>query len=349
MNSRKYKRVLKMTSAVFAALVLAAPTAWGQGLRVGQAQGLRLGQDQGLRLGQAHGLRPEQRGAEARPAASTPAPDSKEPSASHQSNRTAITLSPHLTELVYAAGAGDHLLGVAEGSNYPPTAAALPKVGSGVTPNIERIAVLHPSVILAWGFRNGANQSDPALQKLNIPIRYQAPQTLDDVVRDIGELGSLFGTQQTAGDTVRQLQAILSSTRARYEHAAPVSVFVLVSREPLYTLGNNSFVMDALHACGAESAFTSLTAPAPIVSREQLLIARPQMVLFAAKAKDAEQQAITRTLASVGLRLKPDQIIGQDPDILFRPTDRLIRSLPALCEQIDQVRHQLPQAASESP
>ncbi len=293
MNSRKYKRVLKMTGAVFAALLLAAPTAWGQ--------------------------------------------------------KTAITLSPHLTELVYAAGAGARLLGVSEGSNYPPAAAALPKVGSGVTPNIERIAVLHPSVILAWGYRNGTNQGDPALQKLNIPIRYQAPQSLDDVIRDIGELGSLFGTQQVAGANLRQLQTILSSTRARYERSAPVSVFVLVSREPLYTLGNNSFVMDALHACGAESAFTSLTAPAPIVSREKLLIARPQIVLFAAKDQDTEQQAISRTLASIGLQLKPDQIIGQDPDILFRPTDRLIRSLPALCEQIDQIRRRLPQAASESP
>lgn len=262
--------------------------------------------------------------------------------------KNAVSLSPHLTELVYAAGAGDHLLGVSEGSNYPPAVGALPKVGSGVTPNVERIALLQPDVILAWGYKNSKDLY-PALRKLNIPVHYQAPASLDRIIDDIEELGVLFGTQATAGATAQELREILRTTRQRYQHAAKVKTFALVSQEPLYTLGAGSFVIDALQACGAESAFETLSAPAPIVSREQLLLAHPQAVLFAAKNIARESQAVARYFSSMGIKLQADQLLGMDPDIIFRPADRLIRKLPELCSNIDQIRRRHTPDASGSP
>lgn len=262
--------------------------------------------------------------------------------------KKAVSLSPHLTELVYAAGAGDHLVGVSEGSNYPPAAGALPQVGSGVTPNVERIALLGPDVILAWGYKNSKDLY-PALRKLNIPMHYQAPASLDSIIEDIEELGTLFGTQAAAGNTVRDLRQILNAMRQRYQNAAKIKTFILVSQEPLYTLGAGSFVIDALHACGAESVFTTLSAPAPIVSREQLLLAQPQAVLFAAKNISRQRNILGRYFSSMGLPLQPDQLLGMDPDIVFRPADRLIRKLPGLCDDIDRIRQRLAPAASESP
>lgn len=262
--------------------------------------------------------------------------------------KNAVSLSPHLTELVYAAGAGDHLLGVSEGSNYPPAVSALPKVGSGVTPNVERIALLQPDVILAWGYKNSKDLY-PALRKLNIPVHYQAPASLDRIIDDIEELGVLFGTQATAGATAQELREILRTTRQRYQHAAKIKTFALVSQEPLYTLGAGSFVIDALQACGAESAFETLSAPAPIVSREHLLLTHPQAVLFAAKNIARESQAVARYFSSMGIKLQADQLLGMDPDIIFRPADRLIRKLPELCSNIDQIRRRLAPVASGSP
>ena len=269
--------------------------------------------------------------------------------------KKAVSLSPHLTELVYAAGAGDHLLGVAQGSNYPPAAGRLPQVGSGAAPNAERIAVLQPDVILAWGYKNSQNLY-PALSKLNIPLHYQAPASLDNIINDIEELGALFGTHAAARRTAKQLREIISTTSLRYRDAVKIKTFVMISQEPLYTLGANSFVIDALHACGAESAFETLSAPAPVVSREQVLFARPQAVLFAANGSanngngnNDNDNLVGRYFAAMGLAIQDDQLIGMDPDIIFRPTDRLIRSLPALCSQIDRVRRRLAPAAFESP
>lgn len=262
--------------------------------------------------------------------------------------KKAVSLSPHLTELVYAAGAGDHLLGVSAGSNYPPAVGALPQVGSGVAPNVERIALLQPDVILAWGYKNSKDLY-PALRKLNIPMHYQAPASLDDIIDDIEELGTLFGTRATAGNTARELREILNAMRQRYQNAAKIKTFVLVSQEPLYTLGARSFVIDALHACGAESAFETLSTPAPIVSREQLLLAHPQAVLFAEKNISAQSDTIGRYFSSMGLPLQADQLLGMDPDIVFRPADRLIRKLPELCSDIDRIRRRLAPAASGSP
>ncbi|ETF04248.1 cobalmin ABC transporter substrate-binding protein [Advenella kashmirensis W13003] len=262
--------------------------------------------------------------------------------------KTAVSLAPHLTELMFAAGAGNHLLGVSEASNYPTSVASLPRVGSGVAPNAERIALLRPDVILAWGYTNRKDLY-PALRKLKLPVHYQAPVTLDDIVRDIDELGELFGTQAAARTTTQALQDILNETRLRYRDAVKVKVFALVGLDPLYTLDNRSFVIDALRACGAQSAFPSLSTPASIISREQLLLAHPQAVLFGSKQIDAESRMIANYFADLGTALQPDQLIGQDPDILFRPTDRLIRSLPQLCSRIDQIRRRLSPVPSESP
>lgn len=262
--------------------------------------------------------------------------------------KTAVSLAPHLTELMFAAGAGDHLLGVSEASNYPASVSSLPHVGSGVAPNAERIALLHPDLILAWGYTD-RKDIYPALRKLKIPVHYQAPATLDDIVRDIDELGELFETQAAARTTTQALQAILDETRLRYRDAVKVKVFVLVGLEPLYTLDNRSFVIDALRACGAQSAFPSLSTPASIISREQLLLTRPQAVLFGSKQMDAESRMTANYFAALGMPLQPDQLIGQDSDILFRPTDRLIRSLPQLCSRIDQIRRRLSPVPSESP
>ncbi|PJX20474.1 hypothetical protein CAP48_18920 [Advenella sp. S44] len=286
-------------------------------------------------------------------------------SVAHATQKTAVSLSPHLTELIYAAGAGEHLLGVAQDSNYPPAAARLPQVGSGVRPNVERIAVLRPDVILAWGYKSSQHLY-PALRKLDIPMHYQAPASLDAIINDIEELGALFGTQAAARATTQQLRKVVRTTRQRYQNAARIKTFVMISQEPLYTLGANSFVIDALHACGAVSAFETLTTPAPVVSREQLLFAQPQAVLFAAndgvanndnhndKIKDSDssehnKNQIGRYFAAMDLALQHDQLIGMNPDIVFRPTDRLIRSLPALCSKIDRIRRRLAPAASESP
>ncbi len=262
--------------------------------------------------------------------------------------KTAVSLAPHLTELMFAAGAGNHLLGVSEASNYPASVSSLPHVGNGVTPNAERIALLRPDVILAWGYTDRKDLY-PALRTLKIPVYYQAPAALDDIVRDINKLGELFGTQAAARTTTQSLQAILDETRLRYRDAVKVKIFVLVGLDPLYTLDNRSFVIDALRACGAQSAFPSLSAPASIISREQLLLARPQAILFGSKQIDAESRMIAHYFAALGMTLQPDQLIGQDADILFRPTDRLIRSLPQLCSSIDQIRRRLSPVPSESP
>ena len=255
----------------------------------------------------------------------------------------AISLSPHLTELMFAAGAGKALVGVAAASNYPPQAASLPQVGDGARPNIERIVLLNPDLILAWGY-NLDRTRYPALANLRVPILYQHPTGLDDIIHDIRQLGARFGTQRQAGATADQLRSILDATRKQYEHAQPVRVFILVSQQPLYTLGAQSFVVDALHACGAVSVFEELSTPAPVVSVEQLLRAQPQAVLFG--SRDAQDATATRRfLASRGVALPASRFLAEDPDILFRPTDRLIRHLPQLCARLAALR----QAAAPTP
>jgi vitamin B12 transport system substrate-binding protein len=246
-------------------------------------------------------------------------------------------LSPHATELVYAAGAGAYLVGTANGSNFPPAARALASIGDGVRPSIETIAALAPDLVIAW-LPGAAQGIEPFLHRAGVAVFYSRPSTLADLPEEVAKLGALFGTSAKANATADGMRKRLAALSARYQERPPVRVFIQISRTPLISLNRQSIVNDAIRVCGGVNVFADAFGVAPRISQEAALASRPQVILtgIGSPADVAEETAAWRAQAADPAH--PPVVLAFDPDVLYRPGPRLLDLTARLCEDLDTVR-----------
>lgn len=250
----------------------------------------------------------------------------------------AISLTPHITELIFAAGAGDKIVGTVIGSDYPEAARDIPIIGDGLNIKVEKALAVRPDVVIAWQASGAATTLTPMLTRLHIPLIYSAPRALQDIPAEIIRFGKLFDTSRIADPAASALAGRLSELEQRYAQRAPVSVFIEIGTAPLYTIGNDPLLNDALRICGGVNIYGSTAIAAPQVSAESVLVLQPDAII--APAIDDQRLAEARQRWSV-LRLpaaRQGHIYGIDPDKLFRPGPRLIEAAESLCQYLDKVR-----------
>lgn len=250
-----------------------------------------------------------------------------------------VTLAPHITEMVYAAGAGASLVGTVVRSDYPEAARKLPKVGDGATSvSVEKLAYLAPDLVLAWQNTGLISATARNLQGLQIPMEYVAPVTLDDIADQIEILGRRLGTSLQAAAAAAKLRANLDTLRKRYAERPSVSVFIEIGDTPLYAVGNDTMLNDALRTCGGVNVFGDSALAALPIGPEHILRQRPDVIIVAQASSAREQQAATRW-AALGLDVDSGtHIYSIDPDMLFRPGPRLIEATQQLCEALEAAR-----------
>lgn len=251
----------------------------------------------------------------------------------------AITLSPHATELVYAAGAGTHLAGTVDSSNYPANAQALPRIGDGLHPDPERIVALQPDLLIAWLPAQAESLARP-LAQLGTPLFYSNPAGLDSLPNAIVTLGRLFGTEETATRNATALQQRLDTLRSRYRDAPPVRVFILVGSEPLYTLNGAHIISQAVELCGGINIFSTAPAAAPQVSPEAVLRAQPDIVLMSTQGLAAlhGSRDIPSRHSDATTTLYGGQVMALDADLLYRPGPRLVDAAEQICQRLENIR-----------
>lgn len=252
-----------------------------------------------------------------------------------------VSLSPHATELLFAAGAGGKLAGVSEFSDYPPQARDIPSIGSSMQLDIERIVALKPDLIIAWQSGNNARQV-ARLRKLGYPVFDSEPRRLDDIARTLEAFGTLAGTSQgvTAARAFRERQ---QSLRQRYAGKAPVRVFYQIWPSPLMTLNDQHIVSDALALCGAVNVFGKLPQLAPGISRESVVAAMPEAIF----ASDERNESWDRWRALPQLpAVRLDNLYRIDGAVMNRAGPRMLDATETLCRHIDEARARL--AASHS-
>lgn len=247
-----------------------------------------------------------------------------------------ISLAPHVTELIYAAGAGHYLVGTVRSSDYPPAATTLPKVGDGLHIDPETIVSLQPDLVLGW--QTGATQSlAPILESLNIPLVHINPKTLRDIPHVIQEIGRLTGTHAQASKTAASIRQRLHSLR-HLAPETPIKVVLEINPTPLYVIGNEPLLNDALSYCNATNPFESAPQAAPLIGLENLLTQQPDVIVVRDKPTQATNEHITY-LARRGVdAAQQNKIIRINPDLLFRPGPRLVDAIEQLCAQLKTLR-----------
>lgn len=263
----------------------------------------------------------------------------------HGPAQRVITLAPHATELVYAAGGGAQIVGADRYSDYPKAARHLPRVGDGLRFDIERVLALKPDLLVVWAYDDGAFARQPQiamLQRLGVPVYYSSPHLLADVPQAVARLGIALGTEETARASAARLRQQLQTLVARYRGSQPIRVFYQLGSQPIYTVNGQNIIGDALRVCGAVNVFADLPMAAPMVSRESVLLANPQAIIVGQTGAQAQEVLKSWQGYAPGLAAAAHgNLWTVDPDTMHRPGPRLITATAQLCELIDQARQRL--------
>jgi iron complex transport system substrate-binding protein len=254
-----------------------------------------------------------------------------------QPARRVVTLAPHATELVFAAGGGDRIVGTVGYSDFPPAALSIPRVGDHKQLDIERIIALKPDLLVVWLHGNAERQLDH-LRKLGIPLYYSEPHKLDSIPDGVSRLGVLLGTEKQAEKAAAEQRQELARLAAQYRSRPPVRVFYQVWGRPLYTLNGQHIISDVLRLCGGENIFAKLTVTAPTVSTEAVLLENPEVLITGAR-RDKTRAGLEiwdqyKTMQAV----QRDNLFAIDADLLNRAGPRMIAGAAAVCEKLELAR-----------
>lgn len=253
-------------------------------------------------------------------------------------NERIIALAPHITELVYSAGAGEKLVGVVEYSDFPIAARKLPIVGNSATINIESIIKLAPDVIIAWKSGNRI-QDIERLQSLGFEVWQTDIQRLEDIPTFIQTIGERAGTVKTAQAKSSELLNILNKTKQQYANQTTIHAFYEIWHQPLMTMNGKQFISLAIETCQANNIFADLPLLASEVNLESVIQRDPQMILLGGERAFQESWYQDWLRYTELKAIKNQQIYKLDNDKYQRPTARLIEALPELCKTIDTARN----------
>jgi len=253
--------------------------------------------------------------------------------------RRIVSLAPHTTELLFAAGAGERLVGAVEFSDYPEAAKAVPRIGSSTLLDMERIVALKPDLVVVW--RSGtAPARIEALRALGIPIYFNEPHTFADIAQTLVRLGMLAGTGDAAQRAADAFTARAAALRERYAGRRPVTVFWQIWARPLLTVNRDHVISDALRVCGGVNIFADLASLVPAVSVEAVVALDPEAIATtgndASVANDdglAQWRALPRLRAS-----SRGNLIVLDAETIHRPSPRVLDGAAALCARLDEIR-----------
>jgi iron complex transport system substrate-binding protein len=246
-----------------------------------------------------------------------------------------VSLSPHATELIDAAGAGSRLVAVTQACDFPQRVQSLPQISSAQGVNFEALIAAKPDLVVVWPAGNRAQDLE-RLRALKIPLFASQPATLESIADDIEKLGALAGTNASARAAAAEVRTrIRSFGEAKAPRAEKTRVFYQLGPGALYTLNDGHPVMEVISRCGGRNIFGDLPQSAPQVSIEAVLAAKPEVIVFAEPQEVKAMHA--QWSASV---LKHTRFQVADGRLLHRPTPRMFEAAQALCQSLRDNRVQ---------
>ena len=248
--------------------------------------------------------------------------------------RRIISLSPNITELVYAAGAGDRLVGVSSRSDYPAAAKAVPEIGGAAGLDLERIVMLQPDLVIAW--RSGNAADIDRLEKLGLPVFVTETTRLEDIPRLLRLIGHLAATSTQTEAAARAYETELQQIKRSYAGRQRVSVFLLIWHQPLMTVNGDHIISDIINLCGGINIFASMSSLAPAISAESLLQVDPHAIISGVLAESGTVELWQQFPQLRAVR--NNHLFFVHPDLLHRQTPRMLQAVKTVCEQLDRVR-----------
>ena len=240
-----------------------------------------------------------------------------------------ITLSPHLTELAFAAGITP--VAVSAWSDYPPAARDIEQVANWQGINVERILLIKPDVVLAWRNGNPQRQVDQ-LTRFGIKVQWLDTDSIEDIVSSLDVLQAWSPQPALAQQHARELAAGFAALQQRYATRTPKAVFLQFGQQPLFTASANTLQNAVLRLCGGNNIFADSPVAWPQVSREQVLLRQPAVIVVGG---DNTRAAAVKAFWYPQLTVP---VIAINDDWLSRPGPRILLAAQQLCAALQPQR-----------
>jgi len=246
----------------------------------------------------------------------------------------AVSLAPNLTESIFAVGAGDKLIGVTSFCNYPPEAQKIQKIGDTLNPNMETIIALKPQIV----FVSTASQIETfakTLENQNIAVYVTNPKNLDGVLSNLKQLSDILGTAAKADVLAADLQKRIAAVESKVKDWNKIKVFVQISKEPLFTIGKESFLTEIVERAGGVSVTKDVATAYPKLSKETALALNPEAIILSDSDDNREPNDVFKSSSAV----KNDKVFKINADLLSRPAPRIVDALELIAANLHSEKY----------
>ena len=252
-----------------------------------------------------------------------------------------ITVAPHLSEVVEAAGGANRLISVSAYSNHPESVKQLPITSDARSIDLEKMKSLRPDLIIYW--RGGTPETQiESIKKTfsSIKVISVEPKKLTDIATDIETIGKALGTENIAKKNADLLRSQIAELKKQYQHKnkRKVRVFYQVWAQPLMTLNQDHLIADIINICGGEQLFAKERLLVPTVSREAVVKANPEIIFTAVDTKQMKTDWSMWSSISQLAATQKKAFIDLDGDVISRPSPRIMQGAQKICSEIDKIR-----------
>lgn len=248
-----------------------------------------------------------------------------------------ISLAPHVTESLFAAGAGNKIIGAVSYSDYPEEAKKIPRVGGYPSLDLEQIVSLKPDLVIAWTSGNNSKQVEK-LTSLGLTVFMSEPRYPEDIAKTIQRFGVLAGTSDIASKSSKDFIHHYQSLKKRYSNKEKVKVFYQIWNKPLMTISGEHLISDIITLCGGENVFADLEILTPRISLEYVLSSKADVIVSGGMGK-ARPDWLDDWKAWPSLpAVKNKQLYFVEPALMQRVGPRILRGADKLCEILDKAR-----------
>lgn len=248
-----------------------------------------------------------------------------------------ISLAPHITEMLFEAGAGKNIIAVTDYSDYPEAAKKLPSIGNIFALDLERLLALKPDLVIIWGTGNAKILANK-LRNNHVTVFESEPHDFETVATSMERLATLAGTESTGKSAAQKFRQRLDNLRKTYQlpaGAAPVSVFYQMIRRPLMTINDTHMVSDMIRLCGGKNVFGQLRELSSTITNEAVLAANPDVIL--GSGDNVEGMADWKQYPIL-TAVKKNNFYAVKGDWLNRAGPRILDGTEALCKHLATAR-----------
>ena len=257
-----------------------------------------------------------------------------------QPARRIVSLAPHVTELLFAAGAGEFVVGVSQYSDFPEAARRIPRVGGGGGLDIEAIVALQPDLVVGWQSGNPVTQLE-RLRSLGLALFVSEPRNISDIPDTLRRFARLAGTESVAQVQIEAFNKRYTALQKAHAGDRAVSVFYQIWDRPLMTVNGNHLISAVIRLCGGRNVFDDLPELAPQIDVEAVLARDPEVLVVAGESTGKGGLLVPWRRWSQLRAVRDQHLYVLERDLLVRHTPRILEGAEQLCTILDKVREEM--------